>query len=175
MYILIVLGIIGIVINFFLITTTSSAGFKGPATTAIWGYGAIAMSVIGLLFNMIGGKHISKSQNGPTFTADLLYDSMPSILLLIVLVSIISLNSQYHNRINKNEVAGEYYKYSTITSVTISTQYFLMLYYIINEIKGNSKDSFTDIIIYLNYLFTIGNISMIGMLLIIAKYFSTDG
>ena len=170
---LIILALIGIVINLFLVSDTTTDGVRGPATTAVWGYGAIAMSTLGLMFTMFGMKNNMNALTHRTikFSMELLLSSLPAFLMLTVLVSIITLNAQFYRKINKGEVPQEYQRYSTLSTITISAQYFLLLYYIINETRG-TKD---NIIAYFNYLFALGNIIMIGILTIIVKYFTTDG
>ena len=177
MAILTTVAIIGIIINLFLVTNPSADGVKGPATTAVWGYGAIAMSTLGLMFTMIGDKNNAKSwpdQRLFKFSRDLLLTSAPAFCLLAVLVSIIMLNGHYYDKINKGDVPQDYYKYSTLSTITISTQYFLLVYYISNELQDDKKP-FSNAITYLNYLFTLGNMIMIGIITTIVKYFTTDG
>ena len=176
MYVLIILGLIGIIINFFIVTDTTPDGIKGPATTAVWGYGAIAMSVLGLMFNIIGKQHSTGSQTSSlAFSMKLLTNSMPAILMLIVLVSMISLNAHYYTKINTGNISDDYSNYSSLSSVTISIQYFLLLYYINSGSNVSNKYIFDNVYAYINYLFAICNIIIIFMLTIIVKYFSTDG
>ena len=176
MYVLIILGLIGIIINFFIVTDTTPTGIKGPATTAVWGYGAIAMSVLGLMFNIIGKHHSYANQtNTLAFSMKLLTNSMPAILMLIVLVSMISLNAQYYTKINTGNISADYSKYASFSSITISFQYFLLLYYINSGSIVTNKYIFDNVFAYINYLFAICNIVIIFMLTVIVKYFSTDG
>lgn len=178
MILLIILALIGIIINLFLVTNITSDGSRGPATTAVWGYGAIAMSTLGLMFTMFGMKNNMNELKQLTlkFSGELLMSSLPAFLMLTVLVSIMSLNGYFYARINKGEVTEDYHKYGTLATITISAQYFLLLYYIINETQTNGvKNYYSAVIAYFNYLFTLGNIIMIGILTIIVKYFTTDG
>lgn len=177
MAILIIVALIGITINLFLVTNPTDDGVRGPATTAVWGYGAIAMSTLGLMLTMMGDKNKTKGfpeQRLFKFSAELLTTSIPSLCLLAVLVAIIMLNGNYYNKINKGEVPKDYYKYSTLSTMTISAQYFLLIYYISNELQDDNK-SFSKAISYIIYLFTLGNIIMIGIMTAVLKYFTTDG
>jgi hypothetical protein len=176
MYILFILGIIGIIINFFIVTNTTDGGIKGPATTSVWGYGTMAMSVLGLMFNIIGKQHLTNSQTSTSaFSLKLLTNSLPAILLLIVLVSILSLNAHYYNRINSGNIPEDYSKYRSLSNVTISIQYLLLAYYISSGSIVKQNHEFDKIFAYINYLFAVCNIILIIMLTIIVKYFSTDG
>lgn len=166
--ILIIVALIGIIINIFLIASPTTDGVSGPATTAIWGYGAIAMSTLGLMFTKMGDSNKGKSLD--KLSVELLYNSGPAFCLLIVLLSIIMLNGSYHYKINKGDIPKEHYKYNTISTITISLQYFLLLYYFKNDDK-----TYSNVFKYLNYLFSLGNVVMVGIMYIILNFFATDG
>ena len=45
----IALSCIGVIVKLFFGTTTTKEGYSGPASAAVWGYGTITLSLIGLL------------------------------------------------------------------------------------------------------------------------------
>jgi hypothetical protein len=173
MWMIVTIAIIGMIILVFLSTPISSDGVSGPATASVWGYGAIAISVLSLIFTMIGDKNKSSAKKSE-FMGQVMH-TIPAFLMLIVLIFIITATSHYYVRINKGFVSRDYYKYSTLATLTIITQYGLLVYYIISESLDYESSDNSIVATYLNYLFAIGNSIIIGMLVIIAKYFTTDG
>jgi len=172
MWMLVTIAIIGMIIIVFLSTPISSDGLSGPASATVWGYGAIAISVLGLIFTMIGNKNKVSPKGG--FMEQLMY-TIPAFLMILVLIFIMTVTSHYYIRINKGYVSRDYHKYSTLATLTISTQYILLVYYIFSEIRDINSDDKSSVVTYLNYMFAIGNFIIIGMLAIIAKYFTADG
>ena len=148
MIILVILAVIGIIIKLFLEGNITEDGSRGPATTAVWAYGAIAVSVLGLMFNVFAllNRMSPTLTDNITFAKNLIMTSLPSVLLLSILIWIISLNAQYFIRINKGDVATEYYKYSNLSTFMIIIQYIFLYMYISNEarivnIKSDEKRS----------------------------------
>lgn len=170
MWLLVTIAVIGMIIMAFLFTPISSNGLSGPASSIVWGYGAIAISVLGLIFTMIGDKNRSKPLTPPPSVIEQFIYISPGFLMILILICIITVTSHYYIRINKGEVSKDYYKYNSLAILTISTQYFLLVYYLLD----NTRDEF-HIAAYLNFGFFTCNILIIGMLLIIAKYYTTDG
>jgi hypothetical protein len=186
MIILVILAVIGIVIKFFLGINTTEDGSRGPATTDIWAYGAIAVSVLGLMFNIFAllNRMDQTVTDNISFIKNLIMTSLPAVLLLSILIWIISLNAQYFTRINKGDVAKEYYTYNNLSLFMITIQYTMLYIYITNQLNigsNKSDEKKTSLLIYNNkismimYMLTIGNLSVAGILTIILKYFSTDG
>lgn len=186
MIILVILAVIGIIIKLFLGANITDDGARGPATTAVWAYGAIAISVLGLMFNVFAllNRMSPTLTDNITFAKNLILTSLPSVLLLSILIWVITLNSQYFTRINKGDVANEYYTYSNLSTFMIIIQYIFLYMYISNEarivnIKNDEKRAIelgaNSKISLVMYMMTIGNLSVAGILTIILKYFSTDG
>ena len=175
MWILITIALIGMTIMIFLSAPTSSDGLSGPAVASIWGYGTMAISVLGIIFTKIGDKLKTEPLRDGESIKWMLF-TVPAFLMLFVLIFIITTTGHYYKSVNKGEVSEDYYKYSSIATMTISTQYLLLVYYMLdndNSIKLTARDR--AIATYLNYLFASGNIIIIIMLTIVAKYFITDG
>ena len=175
MWILVTIALIGMSIIIFLSAPTSSDGIRGPAAASVWGYGAMAISVLGIIFTIIGDKLKLKPDHKTGGSIKWLLFTIPAFLMLFVLIFIITMTSHYYIRINKGEVSEDYYKYSSLATLTISTQYLLLVYYILTTVGPfNTHDKYA-IATYLNYMFATGNIIIIIMLTIVAKYFITDG
>ena len=174
-WLLFVIAFIGMSIMIVLTAPLSRDGVSGPASASVWGYGTIAISVLGLIFTMIGERINNRMKPPPSnnsmtwavFTA-------PAFLMLMVLIFIITMTSHYYKRINKGDVSKDYYKYSSLATFSICCQYLLLVYYILTENKTIVNDNKYPIV-FLNYFFTICNLLIIIMLSIIANYFITDG
>lgn len=183
MFILLILAVIGIIIKLFLGANITEDGSIGPATTDIWAYGSVAVSVLGLMFNMFAflNQMTNSTTDNITFIKNLILSSLPGVLLLSILIWLITLNAQYFSRINKGDVATEYYTYNNLSLFMISIQFALLYIYITNKssiinnkdasklIAENNKYSF------IMYMLSIGNLTVAGIMTIILKYFSTDG
>ena len=90
MWILVTIALIGMSIIFFLSAPTSSDGIRGPAAASVWGYGAIAISVLGIIFTIIGDKHQEQKGNSITW----LMFTIPAFLMLFVLIFIITITNK---------------------------------------------------------------------------------
>ena len=175
LWLLFVIAFIGMSIMIVLTAPLSRDGLSGPASASVWGYGTMAISVLGLIFTMIGegiNKRINpqpsnNSISWAVFTA-------PAFLMLLVLIFITTMTSHYYIRINKGDVSKDYYKYSSLATFSICTQYLLLVYYILTE-NGTIVNDNKYPLVFLNYLFTICNLLIIIMLSIVANYFITDG
>ena len=174
MWLLFVIAFIGMSIMIVLTAPLSSDGLSGPASASVWGYGTIAISVLGLIFTMIGEK--LKLERKPTFNDSISWAifTAPAFLMLLVLIFITTMTSHYYIRINKGDVSKDYYKYSSLATFSICCQYLLLVYYILTE-NGTIVNDNKYPLVFLNYLFTICNMLIIIMLSIIANYFITDG
>ena len=190
------IAFIGVVIKLFLGQVLELMGTGGPANSAIWGYGTIAMAVLGIMFVTFGlatqmteGDEKAKGmgrlkENSLGFVRMLLLHSLPPLLMLSVLVWLISLNVQFFTRINEGKVASEYSSYSNLSTIMVMIQLVCLYKYLVDEFKisqGGPKNrealmvAFRSRLASLTYLLSLGNVMIIGIMTIILKYFSTDG
>ena len=159
--------LVGIIIKLFFSADTSLDGITGPASTNIWGYGTILLSLFGTLlvsFSLASKKEIGIIE----FIKKLMTTSAPIFFTMILLIWILTLSSIYYTRINKGEIANEYYKFSNISTFMIMIQIFI-LFMSLREDQSPNKYS------YATYFFTILNAIFIGITNIILTFFSTDG
>ena len=171
---LIAIAVIGIGILALSEHVTSKNGLKGVATNGMWGYSLLAISVLGLMFEMIGQLNNtinSTIQHKLSTSVTFMIEIMPAFFLFLILFTIIMIISNDYSKINKGEFSGDYYKYSGLLTFTIIIQYALLIYYYV--IKKEGKDAW--IVTYLNLFFGIFNIIIISMMLIVSRYFTTDG
>jgi hypothetical protein len=121
------------------------------------------------------------------FIKTLLKYSLPSLLTLIVLIWLITVNVIYFKRINQGKVAGEYYTYSTMTTIIVIAQIIFLFKYLTDSLKSimdiikQNQSANSDLTVptnkmaYVTYFLTFLNFIFIGIMTIILQFFSTDG
>ena len=183
---LVLFAFVGIIIKLFLGSSTSEDGSTGPASSAIWGYGVIAVSLLGIMFITFAmASQMSKlSENSLGFVKSLLMHSLPPVLMLTVLVWLITINSEFYKRINQGEVAGEYNTYNNLSTFMVMIQLGVLYKYLVDELligKGGPTnktmliEALRSRLASVTYLLTLGNMMVAAVMTIILKYFSTDG
>jgi len=180
-------GLGGLLVKVFLSENTSDDGTKGPAAGSVWGYGVTAASVLTAMFvtfALVSRMSPMTDRNTFSFVIALLTHSLPSLLLLGVLAWLISINAMYYTRINKGEVADEYYTYSGVSTFLVVVQAVLLFKYMNDELLiAASSDSLRKTIeealaskmASVTYVITMVNLILAGIMTIILEYFSTDG
>ena len=193
-YVITVLGglaLVGIVIQMFFGGSTSADGSTGPANAAAWGYGVVAMALSCLLFVTFALTSKIQSRLGTSslkFASAILDQSVPVLMLLLVVGWLIGLNITYWNRINTGNVAAEYTQFSKLTSVMVGLEVLLVLKWLGDEISvagkldRHGKSSEAEVAAlrgnqmrYISYVMTAMNFVFAVMMTIVLKYFSTDG
>jgi len=183
---LVLFAFVGIIIKLFLSSNTTDDGSRGPASAAIWGYGVIAASVLGIMFITFAmATQMSKlSENSLGFVKAMFLHSLPPMLMLIVLVLLISINSEYFKRINEGDVANEYSTYSNLSTFMVMIQLGVLYKYLVDELligrggptnKTMLIEALRSRLASVTYLLTLGNLTLVSVMTIILKYFSTDG
>lgn len=183
---LVLFAFVGIIIKLFLGSSTTDDGSRGPASAAIWGYGVIAASVLGIMFITFAmATQMSKlSENSLGFVKSMLLHSLPSMLMLAILTWLITINAEYFKRINEGDVAKEYSTYSNLSTFMVMIQLGALYKFLVDELligKGGPTNK-TMLIEALRsrmasatYLLTLGNVMVASVMTVILKYFSTDG
>lgn len=195
-YVLTVLGglaLVGLMIQIFFGGTTTADGSSGPASAAAWGYGLVALSLASLLFVTFAltSKIQTRLGAGPVkFAREILDQSMPVLLLLIVVGWVIGLNLAYWKQINQGRVPAEYGQFTTLTAVMIGLEVVLVLKWLADELAITGRASRqggelttqdkTDILKgnqmrYISYVVTALNFVFVTMMTVVLRYFSTDG
>jgi len=180
--------LIGIIIKLFMGSSITEDGSRGPATSAIWGYGIMAASVLGIMFIMFAittKMKMSKLSDTTTgFISALFMYSLPPMLMLGILAWVISINGKFYKRINQGKVAKEYSTYDNLSTFMILLQLGVLYKYLTGEMRiGDTKDaSRVDALDALKskmgsitYLLTLGNLIIMSIMTIILTYFSSDG
>ena len=187
---MLIFAFVGLIIKVFFGNITTSDGSYGRADATIWGYGVVSMAILVVMFiNYSLHDKIMRIKNKGVagilaFLKSFLSSSLPSVLTVIILLWIVSLNAFYYARINKGEVAQEFYQLSAGTSLLFLFQiiciFQLLKSYIAIQTKTtdeNSDDAAVTqsrLTVATYFITTIGLI-VAGMMTIILTFFSTDG
>jgi hypothetical protein len=163
--------LVGILIKLFLGNNNSIDGNSGHATTTIWGYGTVILSLIGIL--LISFSFATNNTDGTQsglfdFIKKLINVSLPTIVMILLLAWLIVLNATYYKKINKGNISAEYYQYSNISSFLILSQLIVLFISLSQDEKPNKYT-------YISYFLGILNAIFIGINNIILTFFSTDG
>ena len=183
---LVLFAFVGIIIKLFLGSSTTEDGSRGPASAAVWGYGVIAASVLGIMFITfaMASQMQRLTQSSFGFVKSLLMHSLPPTLMLTILVWLITLNGQYFKRINEGDVANEYNTYSNLSTFMVMIQLGVLYKYLVDELligeggptnKTMLIEALRSRLASVTYLLTLANIMIAAVMTIISKYFSTDG
>jgi len=164
-------ALVGIFIKLFFGDSQSDDGNSGRATAAIWGYGTVLLSLLGILIISFSFASLSadgKQSNILEFLKKMVVISLPTTIMILLLSWEIALNTIYYKKINKGEIASEYYSYSKLTTFLIMAQLVVLFMSLLSDEKPNK---FT----YSSYFIGLLNVIFIGINNIILTFFSTDG
>lgn len=193
---LMIMSMIGLSVKIFFGSEKSPNGDYGSASSTIWGFGLVSLSIVTLMFvsyslhakfNEIKNKN--KNKNDPIkigiFLMEFMSQSVPSILTVIILLWVITLNITFYKRINQGNVANEYFSLTSGSSFLFTFQVICLFLYLTEYIKGQSNnpslDQLTNDNSSLNrikfaiYFIALINLMITGMMTIILYLFSTDG
>jgi len=186
--IMLISALVGMCIKIFFGNSTSADGTFGRANSAIWGYSVVGLSILTIMFvsYAIHNKVSIIEKKGASgiidFIKGFLTSSGPAMLTIIILFWIVNLNVDYFSRINKGQVASEYYQLSAGTSFLFVFQIILLFQYLKSYIQlktGTATDPDAAItqtrLSFATYFVTIINMVVVIMMTIILKFFSTDG
>ena len=179
-----VFAFVGILIKLFFGNNTTADGSSGPASSAVWGYGIVALSVLSILFITfaLATQMTAVSQyNTMDFIMKLVQGSLVPFLMLLILVWLISINLTFYKRINEGNVASEYNQFSTVSTILVVVQLMVLFKYLKDAFKvekggqnglgGAHKSQMASI----TYVLTALNVIFVGMMNIVVAFFSTDG
>ena len=182
-----VFAFVGILIKLFFGNKTTSDGASGPASSAVWGYGIVALSVLSILFITfaLATQMTAVSQyNTMDFIMKLSKSSLVPFLMLLILVWLISINITYYKRINEGKVATEYNQFSTVSTILVVTQLIVLFKYLKDAFmiddggpsgeKGLAS-ALKSQMASITYVLTALNIIFVGIINITLEFFSTDG
>ena len=168
-------SIVGIIIKLFFKSDTTTDGSSGPANASLWGYGVVSLSVFAVMFlsfslasNM---SNLNKDMFG--FIKELLADSLPSLLTLLILVWLVTLNVTYFKRINQGKISSEYNQFSNLNTVFLVIQIIVLFMFLRDQTSDTSNAG--SKMSYVVYAMTFVNVILISMMNIILRFFSTDG
>ena len=171
---------VGIVIKLFLGSNYTDDGSSGPASSTIWGYGLIIISILLIMFlKSISDKNVPDLSNissvfeilGKIF--DYLKRISPLIFMFLILLWIVILNNRFFTNINKGNVSQEFFSYSFLSTLLVFLQLTVIYKWLLTE-EGDKNGEKTTLV-NVTYLFTVLNIVITIMMQVVLEYFSTDG
>jgi len=168
-------SIVGIIIKLFFQSNTSPDGTTGPANASIWGYSVVSLSIFSIMFLSfaLASNMVNLEKNLFGFIKILFSESLPTMITLLVLAWLISLNVTYYKRINQGKLSDEYNQFSMITTILLIIQLIVLFMFLREQTSENPSKSKT--MGYVVYAITFINVIYIGMMNIILKFFTTDG
>jgi hypothetical protein len=155
---------------------------------AIVGYGIMAFCVIGvifLLFALLSQGQLKQSVF--TLIYNILYNSTPTIAVLLILTWLIAMNIINYDKITSDAVPDDFLTFLNIANILLIVQFVCLKYYIGDQItitkhtlEGNTAASKMGQIASSNttmalYLFSTMNFIVLGICQVIIKYYTTDG
>ena len=177
-YIFFSLSFVGIIISLFFGNSKPNKkdDTKGKANAIIYGYSLIIFSIVGLLLIQFAIFNINKG-GVIDFLKNILENSLPTILLIVILYWVVNLNIVYRKKINSNVVPEEYRLFYTSSVILTLFQLGMIVKSMLdqNGVKMSGIDlidkfanTFSIVLIILNSIF-------VGMMQIVLKYYATDG
>lgn len=162
-------AIVGIIIKLFFKSKITPDGSSGPANAALWGYGVVSISVFSVMFLSVA---LASNKDLFGFIKEMLGDSLPCLLTLLILAWLITLNVTYFKRINQGKISNEYNQFSQINTMFLVIQLIVLFMLLRDQTSATTPNNKMS---YVVYAMTFINIVLISMMNIILKFFSTDG
>ena len=176
---------IGILIIFIFYTPPTNDGIDGPAKSNIYGYGIFVIVILCYIFMALSYK--KKEQNDEkneqnydyiqiikdifNVIKEIIINTFQPVLLLIILIWYLYININYYTTINKGQVNESYNNYSGLFSFLIII-HIISLFTYLNK-KDDDKQK-TKILQFIYILFSF-NFTILSIMHIIIKFYSTDG
>lgn len=185
----------GIFIKLFFEASPTINGLNGPATTTIWGYSLSAFSLFILLFSSMYLQKNEEKTRGlgflendnesfigkvKTITISFLgLHSIPILLTLLFVFTIIVLNFTYYKKINSNNVSDSYNQYSNYSTFLLLIQVVLLSKYMLDLVNSKADSSniklknkgkisgFSIILSTINFIFAL-------IMYILLNFYTTD-
>jgi len=171
---------VGIIIKLFFGNDYTYDGSSGPASSTIWGYGLIIVSILLIIFlKSISDKNIPDLSNVNSILGvisklfEYLKSISPLLLMFLILSWIVVLNNRFFKNINKGSVSQEFFSYSFLSTLLVLLQLIVIYKWIFTD--ENDKNGERSSLVSVTYLFTVLNIIITLMMQIVLEYFSTDG
>ena len=186
-----ILALAGLMIIYFFQENFSKTGTTGPARTSIWGLGLTAFALFFMLFISISKKFNPKEHESSGLFSKifnlLVNDSLPILVVFMLVIYTIFLNFIYFKKINRNNVSNTFATYSLYTLIFFVIQIFISIKYLYNELQyryskysvetsRRNKSKETSALIK-NISLILGTINFLFIIImhILLEFFSTDG
>ena len=172
--------IVGLVIVLFMPAQTTENGSSGPASSAIWGYGAMACGVFGITMLLFHNKAagLGGSVLDYSFWKTLL--QTPALILLVIIIWQVAMYTMYFKKINQGKVPPQFSSFSSISSVLIFTQTVFLVHIILQKL-GEKMSGETEVSKWHSAtttaisLLNVASIFISIIMTIIMQFYTTDG
>lgn len=101
---------------------TSTDGYTGDASTTLWSYSIVLLSLICILVLQNIIPKTSDSSSGGS-----LGQIFPVILTIVAFMWSLTMNLKYYTKLNKGEIAKEYYAWSNMSTMFLMIQTLLLV------------------------------------------------
>ena len=173
---------IGILIIFIFYTPPTNDGIDGPAKSNIYGYGIFVIIMLCYIFMKSSYNENNENiQENDDYIKiikhifnvikEIIKNTFHPVLLLILLIWYLYININYYTTINKGQVNESYNNYSGLFSFLIII-HIISLFTYLNK-KDDDKQK-TKILQFIYILFSF-NFTILSIMHIIIKFYSTDG
>ena len=162
----------------FIFGGTSTDGNTGDASTTLWSYSIILLSLICIL---VLQSIIPKTSN---FPSDNMGSIFPIILTIVAFIWSLTMNLKYYQKLNKGEIAKEYYAWSKMSSIFLMIQTLLLVAivkgkfnYILNGdyAKSGTGNKGQIKMLFGNIFFMVIIFIVLGIQQVILDKFTVDG
>lgn len=175
---------VGILIVFIFYSNPTSDGTDGPAKSNIYGYGIFVIIVLCYIFmsssyrNDIYNERQSNNDNYIELIKNvfnviikIITNTINPVLLLILLIWYLSININYYTTINKGQVNESYNTYSGLFSFLVIAHIISLFTYLNKDDNDKTKIKIGQML-YILFSF---NFTLLSIMHIIIKFYSTDG
>ena len=173
---------VGMLVAVFIPGQVTENGYSGPASSAVWGYGAMAIGVFGIAMLFFRGTNTlgqlsSTSVIDPSFWSALV--RAPAVTLAVIILWQVALYSIHFKRINQGKVPPQFIRFGTISSVLVFTQTMFLCHMALQHDWSASKEraasqwhgaAQTGI-----YILNVASIFVSVIMTVIMEFYLTDG
>ena len=158
---------------------------SGPANAAVYGYGVTGLALLVMMilsFALSSQTGLNKLTLSPwSFVWELMSQTMPSVVTLVVILWLILVNASYSTRINMGQVSTDFYRFGNASTLMLVLQIYVLFKFLKAKnsgavaAPGENLSQHANRLGFAIYFLTLLNMILVGIVNIELKFFSTDG
>jgi hypothetical protein len=158
---------------------------SGPANAAVYGYGVTGLALLVMMilsFALSSQTKLNKLTLSPwRFVWELMTQSMPSVITLVVILWLIMVNASYSSRINTGQVSTDFYRFGNASTIMLILQIYVLFKFLSAKSgtaaaePGFNMEQHANRLGFAIYFLSLLNFILVGIVNIELKFFSTDG